>query len=121
MCLSRERRNLERIAGQVREYPVETAFCELTALDITPKGVDKGSGLSRLRHELGMEEGPLFVAGDGENDLPLMRLAEMSFAPDNAQGAVRQQASVIQDGSKDGLLELMLHHAASFTAGTHCR
>ncbi len=110
MFISLENQDLAKIAKTVRDLPVEAAFSMPTALEITPCGVDKGSGLLRLLGELGLYRAPVFVAGDGENDLPLMRLARMSFAPRDALEAVRQDASVVLDVSKEGLLERIIYH-----------
>jgi Cof subfamily protein (haloacid dehalogenase superfamily) len=111
MGISQARQDLDAIAREIHELPVEAAFSMPTALEITPLGVDKGSGMERLLSELGLEHAPVFVAGDGENDLPLMRFARKSFAPTHALEVVKQSASVILEISKDGLLEPMLRQA----------
>ncbi|MCK5642315.1 MAG: HAD hydrolase family protein [Gammaproteobacteria bacterium] len=53
----------------------------------------------------------LFIAGDGENDLPLFDTAQYSFAPANSPEPVRVDADDIIDTSIRGLLTPILEKA----------
>ncbi|GAB3604492.1 HAD hydrolase family protein [Microbacterium aureliae] len=44
-------------------------------LDIAPLGVDKSTGLERVRTELGIDPAHVLVIGDGRNDVGMMRWA----------------------------------------------
>ncbi|MFE7845875.1 HAD family hydrolase [Microbacterium sp. NPDC057407] len=44
-------------------------------LDIAPQGVDKSTGLERVRTELGIDPGDVLVIGDGRNDVGMFRWA----------------------------------------------
>ena len=61
-----------------------------------------------------MEDSPLFTAGDGGNDVPMLKEAKVSFAPASASQAAKAAADVIIDTDKDGLLGPMLERALKF-------
>ena len=90
-----------------RRYSIKYA----TIFEITPKGINKGSGLLKLLHTLGWENLALYVAGDGENDLPMMQMAKVSFAQTNALSDVIKQSNFRIDVGQQGLLRPMLEKA----------
>ena len=55
-------------------------------LDIAPQGVDKSTGLERVRTELGIDPAHVLVIGDGRNDLGMFR-----WALDNGGRAVAME------------------------------
>jgi Cof subfamily protein (haloacid dehalogenase superfamily) len=91
--------------------PVATCYSSPVLFEINPLGVNKGEALRRLQKHLGMEDAPLFTAGDGGNDVPMLKEARVSFAPATASQAARDAANVIIDTEKDGLLTPMLEEA----------
>lgn len=111
MCISNVVRDLSPLAQVAKWMPVDTAFSTPTIFEITPQGINKGSGLLELLCVLGQENIPLYVAGDGENDLPMMQMARVSFAPMNALPDVIKQAHVKLDVDQEGLLRPMMEKA----------
>lgn len=76
-------------------------------LDIAPDGVNKATGLDRVREWLGIERSRVFVAGDGRNDIDMLRWAvegggvgvAMGQAPDEvAEAAGERTATDLDDG-----------------------
>jgi hydroxymethylpyrimidine pyrophosphatase-like HAD family hydrolase len=75
-------------------------------LDIAPQGVDKGTALARVRAELGIAEGRVFVAGDGRNDIGMFewaraqggRAVAMGQAPDEVKDAGSELTGDVEDG-----------------------
>ena len=63
-------------------------------LEFVAKGVSKGAALAdvRARYENVQK---ILVVGDYENDLEMIRLADVGGAPDNAIGAVKRAADVV--------------------------
>lgn len=59
-------------------------------LEITAAAVDKGTALTELCGVLGIPLAAVLAVGDGENDLPMLRLAGLGVAVANAQAGVRQ-------------------------------
>lgn len=62
---------------------------------LLPEGVDKASGARRALFHLGIRPEDAWAVGDGENDIPLLRLAPVSAAPANAPREVREVATVL--------------------------
>jgi Cof subfamily protein (haloacid dehalogenase superfamily) len=76
-------------------------------LDIAPAGVNKATGLERVRDELGIPRDRVLVIGDGRNDIDMLQWAvggggvgiAMGQAPDEVQAAANERtASDLDDG-----------------------
>jgi hydroxymethylpyrimidine pyrophosphatase-like HAD family hydrolase len=76
-------------------------------LDIAPDGVNKATGLERVRDELGIPRDRVLVIGDGRNDIDMLQWAvggggvgvAMGQAPDEVQAAANERtASDLDDG-----------------------
>jgi 5-amino-6-(5-phospho-D-ribitylamino)uracil phosphatase len=98
---------LRAFAAETADLALERAYSLPTVLEFTRVGVDKGRGLADL---LGERPGGtrLVVAGDGENDLPLFELADLSFAPEDSPAAIKARADQVVDVSENGLLAPIL-------------
>lgn len=88
---------LQQVAGRERLRPI----IGLGQTDFMVSTVDKGTGLTALAEFLGGPSGkgadePIlaFAAGDTTSDLPMFKLAKHSFAPANADAAVRESAQM---------------------------
>ena len=55
-----------------------------TAVDITPKGINKGTGLGFATRESGVELSEILYIGDSEGDFPAMEIAGFVACPANA-------------------------------------
>lgn len=108
MCVSKDRGRLMEIAKRIKNLPVQAAFTMDTLLEITAADVDKYRGLRALTRRLGLEQAPIYAAGDGENDLALFQHARLSFAPVTSPAHVREAATHVIDVSRDGLLTPIL-------------
>jgi len=72
-------------------------------LDLSPRGVDKSSGLARVCEELGLTATDVLAIGDGRNDIEMLRWAGRGVAMGQAVEEVRAAAddvtgSVFDDG-----------------------
>jgi Cof subfamily protein (haloacid dehalogenase superfamily) len=76
-------------------------------LDIAPDGVNKATGLERVRAQLGIPRDRVLVMGDGRNDIDMLHWAvagggvgvAMGQAPDEVQDAASERtASDLDDG-----------------------
>jgi hydroxymethylpyrimidine pyrophosphatase-like HAD family hydrolase len=98
---------LRAFADGTRALPLERSFSLATVLELTRRGVDKASGLRALLR--GAAPGTTVVAaGDGENDLPLFDVADVSFAPSDSPAAIRDRADHVIDLRDAGLLAPIL-------------
>ena len=73
-------------------------------LELTPHGVDKGTGLLRALDALGIGRADSVAFGDSANDLAMFREAGMGIAMGNASGPLREKAHyVTTDLHDDGI------------------
>lgn len=81
-----------------------------SAVDITPKDIDKFSGLQLLMEKL--EIGPQDVAGIGDTrgDFPILKNVGFSAAPNNATDEVKQIVNYVSDYENgDGVVDIIKH------------
>ena len=86
--------DLPRIRTFSESFPVDLVMSIHNGLEITQKGVEKGSGLSALCSYLGVTQEETAAVGDGEADIAMFRQAGLSIAMENAQDAVKQIATL---------------------------
>jgi len=73
-------------------------------LEVNPKDVNKGSSLSRLLNGLDMNPEQVICCGDGENDIPMIEMAGLGVAMENAAGNVKNAADFITTSNdEDGI------------------
>ena len=63
--------------------------------EMTCKGGHKGDGVQRAASYLGVEPSLVCTVGDSQNDLPMLRGAGISFAPENARQEVLDTVDVV--------------------------
>jgi Cof subfamily protein (haloacid dehalogenase superfamily) len=77
-------------------------------LDITPPGVNKGTFVQTIAHQLGVSTDAVATIGDMRNDLAMFRVSGTSFAMGNASDDVKQQAThVTASNEEDGFAKAM--------------
>lgn len=111
MYLSDSESVMRSLSDEIRHLPVEASFSLPTVFELTVKGIDKGQVLSKLLISLGLEDSKIIAAGDGENDLPLFNVADISFCPTNSPIAIKKQAKAEINIAQLGLLTPMLIEA----------
>ena len=95
-------RTKERLA----DLQLEKVFSEVTSLECSAKGVDKGTGLAALCRYLGIDPERSIAVGDAPNDLPMIRTAGLGVAMGNAKPEVLEAADVVvADNDHDGCAE----------------
>ena len=103
-----DRPSRELVAGRIREegLPLALANSDSMTLEVSPAGVDKGTGLTRLAGLLGVPMGATVAVGDSYNDLPMLAVAGLAVGMGNANGRVREAVSVlVADNNHDGCAE----------------
>ena len=76
-------------------------YNEVTALEMTPPGVDKASGLRKLADHLGIEMAQIIGIGDGGNDLAMLKAVGLPACVANADPEVRAVCRVITDSNRE--------------------
>ena len=116
MCYSEKPQALAAMAQGFTALPVEGAYSMETIYELTPPGIDKGSGLHRLLHHLELAPTAVLAAGDGGNDLSLLKQADVSFTTFSAPETVRTQADFLIEPSSQGILQPLLALGLSASA-----
>ncbi|MDY2777860.1 MAG: HAD family hydrolase [Collinsella sp.] len=70
-------------------------------IDIMNKGVDKGTGITRLCEHLGVEVADAAAFGDTHNDIQMLETAGHSFLMANARDHMRQHARFLAPSNND--------------------
>jgi Cof subfamily protein (haloacid dehalogenase superfamily) len=77
-------------------------------LDITPPGVNKGTFVQTIAHQLGVSTDAVATIGDMRNDLAMFRVSGTSFAMGNASDDVKREAThVTASNEEDGFAKAM--------------
>ena len=66
----------------------EAIFSNPRYLELTRKGSSKGGGVARVARLLGVER--IYCVGDNQNDIPMLELSAIPFAPANCAPEVRE-------------------------------
>ena len=81
------------------------------AVDFTPLGVNKGSGVARMGKMLGVEPTDMACVGDSYNDLPMFAACGLAIAmggaPDDIKSAATLTAPTVEE---DGLAHAIDRH-----------
>ncbi len=92
-----------RLHGVADVYLSEAYF-----LEVVRRGVDKADSLARLLERLQLTHHDLIAAGDGHNDIGMIRLASVGIAMGNAHPDVRRMADIIAPpADQDGLARVL--------------
>lgn len=79
-----------------------------TMLEMTAKGATKGGMLQKLAQWMHIEPEHLYAVGDHANDLSMLAIAAVPFAPANCIPAVRESgAHIVCDAHGDALAEVV--------------
>lgn len=92
-----------------RLYGVADAYLsEAYFLEVVNRGTDKADALARLLEHLHLGHEHLVAAGDGHNDIGMIRLASLGIAMGNAHPDVRRVADMVAPPSaEDGLAQVL--------------
>ena len=87
----------------LKKMPVSIALAENAGLEMSPPGVDKGSGLRRLAALLGVAMEKVIAVGDGDNDRAMLAAAGLAVAMGNAVPEAAAVAdAVVADNDHNG-------------------
>lgn len=93
-----EEDTLQKVVVYIRSQPwggeYETVFSTPFLLEITTQGATKGGMVERLRQMLHIERENLYCMGDQNNDMDMLALAAIPFAPANAIPEVKAMPGI---------------------------
>lgn len=73
-------------------------------IEVLANGVDKGKGLMRLGKMLGCSPENIYAAGDGYNDVDMLKAAAIGFVPENGMREALAVADRITRSNNDGCI-----------------
>ncbi|MHA1616318.1 MAG: phosphoglycolate phosphatase [Candidatus Njordarchaeales archaeon] len=99
----------EEILATLQRYGINrvNVFDSGFAVHITPENVDKGYGLMKAIELINASVDEVIVIGDGNNDIPMFKVAKYSIAPSNASEELKKFAKIVSD-LPDGKLIIAL-------------
>lgn len=65
--------------------------------EILPKNISKGSALLRMKEICGMENYTIVAVGDYNNDIEMLKAADIGICPSNSADAVKEIADIVLD------------------------
>ena len=81
-----------------------------TFVDITAKGNTKQKGMEHILEYFGMDVSETMAFGDGGNDVPMLRFAEIGVAMGNANDEVKAEANYVTTSvDEDGIANALKH------------
>lgn len=90
-----------RVRAQIEDLPLELIDSEASSLELSPKGINKGTGLLALADKLGIDHAATISVGDADNDLAALRMAGLGLAMANANENAKQAADVVLGHDND--------------------
>jgi hydroxymethylpyrimidine pyrophosphatase-like HAD family hydrolase len=81
-----------------------------SCLNILPRGVDKGKGLTFLADKINIPMANMLGIGDSDVDLPFLQLVGHSAAPSNGNPNVKEMVEYIsEEATSEGVREILTH------------
>ncbi|MEV5112077.1 HAD family hydrolase [Peribacillus frigoritolerans] len=96
--------------GKIKQYNAfTTASSTHHNVEVTVEGITKATGVQLLLKQFQLAPEEILAVGDGENDLPLFKLAGHCVAMKNATDLVKEQADEVTEYSyrEDGLYRFL--------------
>jgi Cof subfamily protein (haloacid dehalogenase superfamily) len=104
-----QHQELSDLAAQL-DARLSVARSHATYLEIGPKGVSKGSALSRLVSSLGLDISNVAAIGDSENDESMLRVVGHPIAMGNAIESVKNIAAFVTKTNDEGGVAHAIQH-----------
>ena len=82
----------------------EAIFSNKVYLEITAKGSNKGGMVKRLAQLLGIEEQNIYCVGDNQNDITMLEVSAIPFAPANCAQSVKDFGARVLCHCDDGVI-----------------
>lgn len=82
----------------------EAIFSNDRLLEITAAGINKGRAVQRLAQLLEIRPENLYCVGDNQNDLPMLEVSALPFAPANCAPTVRTWGATIVSPCDEGAI-----------------
>jgi hypothetical protein len=99
------------LLAQVKDYILshwpedyEIIFSNRYLLEFTAKGSHKGNMVRNVAKRMGIDEGNIYCVGDNENDIPMLKVSAVPFAPANCAPVVKAWGATLVSSCDDGAI-----------------
>jgi len=82
----------------------EAIFSNPVYLELTAKGSNKGGMVLRLAQLLGISREHIYCVGDNQNDIPMLNLSAIPFAPSNCSHHVKEMGARVLCSCDQGVM-----------------
>lgn len=82
----------------------EAIFSNFHMLELTAKGVTKGGMVLALAQRLGVRREDLYCVGDNQNDLPMLEVSAVPYAPADCTQEVKDWGARLLPSSEEGAI-----------------
>ena len=86
----------------------EAIFSNPNMLELTAKGSTKGSMVLELARRLGIRRKNVYCVGDNQNDIPMLEISAVPFAPANCADSVRAWGPTLLPACEEGAIAFLI-------------
>ncbi len=86
----------------------EAIFSNPHMLEVTAKGCTKGGTVLELARRLGIARENVYCVGDNQNDLPMLDVSAIPFAPANCAQEVKDSGAYLLPACEDGAIAAII-------------
>lgn len=86
----------------------EAIFSNFHMLELTAKGATKGGMVLELARRLGIDREHIYCAGDNQNDLSMLQIAQVGYAPANCSKEVRAWGPTLLPPCDEGAIAALI-------------
>ena len=86
----------------------EAIFSNPHMLEVTAKGCTKGSTVLALAQRLGIARENIYCVGDNQNDLPMLSVSAIPFAPANCAQEVKDWGAALLPACEEGTIAAII-------------
>lgn len=86
----------------------EPIFSNSSLLEVTPKGCTKGEMVLKVAGMLGVKRENLYCVGDNQNDLTMLQISAVPFAPANCAQELKAWGAVILRSCEDNCIAQLI-------------
>lgn len=102
---------LEQVQDYIRtRWPEEydVTFSNLFLLEVTARGANKGRSVLWVADHMGVSREHIYCIGNGLNDIPMLEVSALSFAPANSYDKVRAAADIVLPSCDESCVARMI-------------
>lgn len=107
---------IQEIAKTLKEHPKAYKFdfirSEKSLYEILPKGIGKGTSLSKLEQHLGIDINKTIAIGDYDNDISMFEVAKLGIAVSNACPAAKEAADYVTVSNEEDAVAKVIYDLA---------